>query len=224
MSSLAVDLFLASLEDLRKRMEPGAQSGDEVSLTFADEAQQQRADRFRTDLVEVLGDPALAETWTPESLSTEEVFSCYAFLAQAYLVGADERRRPYLRRMMVVIRDLGEQPDYILRALPVIAEAPVERWEILAHGGIQVEAAKARYEDRWPSSRAQIDETAERLTQPDAEPGANYHVKFLKDMGLVKVSKKPRLADQLKGDARDLWLFVKLTDEGVRFLWMLGYG
>jgi len=224
MSSPPVDLFLAALEDLRTQMDPEAESGDELAPELEDEEQRARAARFRSDLVEALSDPALTEKWTPESLASEEIFSCYVFLAQAYLNGADERRHPYLRRMMIVIRDLGEQPDYVRRALPVISEAPVERWELLAHGGLQDGATKEIYEERWPSTRAQIEQTAERLTRPDAKRGANYHVKFLKDMGLVKVSKKPRLADQLKGDARDLWLFVKLTEEGVRFLWMLGYG
>jgi len=224
MSSPAVDLFLAALEDLRSRIDPSAEAAAEINLTVEDDAHKARADRFRSDLIEVLSDPALAEKWTPESLASEEIFSCYVFLAQAYLSASEDRALPYLRRMMVVIRDLAEQPDYIRRALPVIAEAPVDRWELLAHGGLQDGATKEIYEERWPSARAQIEQTAERLTQPDAKPGANYHVKYLKDMGLVKVSKKPRLADQLKGDARDLWLFVKLTDEGVRFLWMLGYG
>ena len=223
MSDNAVPLFLAALDDLQQQVAPGAPKVAEAP-TFDDPVLEARADGFREDLVQVLADPKLGESWNPESLSTEEVFTCYAYLAEAYLRGSDDERRPFLRRMIQTVRDLSEEPGYIQRAMPVIAEAPVDRWLLLAHGGIVTGSAKDAKRKSWPASREVVEDAAHRLTRPDAEPGANFHVKFLKDMGLVKVSKKPRLARDMTGTAADLWQFVTLTDEGVRFLWMLGFG
>jgi hypothetical protein len=224
MSEQAVQLFLAGLEDLRQAMDPNAGEAEVPELAFEDDEQAERASRFRTDLVSVLGDPRLADTWSPESLSTEEVFACYVFLAEGYLRAADERRHPFLRQMLVVIRDQTEEPAYILKVLPVLALAPAERWELLAHGGMVAGAVKDAKEASWPVTREQIVKTATELTQTDADPGANFHVKYLKELDLVKVTKKPRLASELQGGPEDLWIFVSLTDEGVRLLWMLGFG
>ena len=224
MSEQAVQLFLAALDDLRRSVDPDAGDAEATELEYEDEEQAARAALFRKDRVEVLGDPRLAETWSPESLSSEEVFTCYAFLAEGYLRGANERIHPFLRRMLVTIRDQKEEPAYIRRALPVLALAPAERWELLAHGGILAGAAKEAYEPGWPVTRERIEQTAAELTDPEADPGANYHVKYLKDMELVKVRKKPRLVTEMEGGPQDLWKFVTLTDEGVKFLWMLGFG
>ncbi len=224
MSDNAVQLFLAGLNDLQQKVAPGSPPVADELPAFDDPDLQTRADGFREDLVVVLSDPKLGDAWSPESLSAEEVFTCYAYLAEAYLRGADEERRPFLRRMIQTVRDLSEEPGYIQRALPVIAEAPVDRWRLLAHGGVVSGAAKEAKERSWPATRDEIEEAAHRLTRPDTDPGANFHVKFLKDMGLVKVSKKPKLARDMTGTAADLWKFVTLTDEGVRFLWMLGFG
>ncbi len=224
MSDHAVPLFLTALGDLQQKVAPDAPPVGAEPPTFDDPDQQARGDAFREDLVTVLADPKLADKWSPESLSAEEVFACYAYLAEAYIRGADEDRRPFLKRMIQTVRDLSEEPGYIQRAMPVIAEAPVDRWLLLAHGGVVSGAAKETKRKSWPATRETIEEAAHRLTRPDAEPGANFHVKYLKDMGLVKVSKKPRLARDMTGTAADLWHFVTLTDEGVRFLWMLGFG
>lgn len=224
MSDNAVQLFLAGLNDLQQKVAPGSPPVAGELPEFDDPDLQARATAFREDLVAVLSDPKLAETWSPESLSAEEVFACYAYLAEAYLRGSDDERRPFLRRMIQTVRDLSEEPGYIQLAMPVIADAPVDRWLILAHGGIVTGAAKEAKERSWPASKEVVMEAAHRLTRPDTEPGANFHVKFLKDMGLVKVTKKPKLVRDMTGTAADLWQFVSLTDEGVRFLWMLGFG
>jgi len=224
MSDNAVQLFLAALDDLQQKVAPGAPRIASELPGFEDPVSQLRADGFREDLVAVLADPKLGEKWDPESLSAEEVFTCYAYLAEGYLRGADDDRRPFLKRMLQTVRDLSEEPGYIQAAMPVIAEAPVDRWLLLAHGGVVAGAVKEAKERSWPATREAIEEAAHRLTRPDTEPGANFHVKYLKDMGLVKVSKKPKLVREMTGTAADLWQFVTLTDEGVRFLWMLGFG
>ena len=224
MSERAVKLFLDALEELRCKMDPQAGDRAETGFQSDEPGEVKRAAAFREDLVEVLGDEKMATAWDPENVAGEEVFTCLVFAAEAYLRGGDDDRRPYLRRMIEATRDRREDPGFIQRALPVLAEAPVERWEILAHGGIAEGAAKEAYEAGWPVTRQRIEETAHRLTRPDADPGASFHVKFLKEMKLVKVSRKPRLARDMTGDASDLWKFVTITDDGVRFLWMLGFG
>lgn len=226
MSEEAVQLFLDSLGELQRRMGGAAEeapaAGDEAAAATGEGSRQQRGAWFREDLLTVLGDPRLAETWDPERLSSEEVFTTYVHVAEAYLRGAEVDRRPYLRGLMAAIRDMSEAPEYIRHILPLVIISPGDRWALLAHGGIH---AGAVTEDpaRWPITPAEVDEIAARLTHTDADPGASWHVKHLKDLGLVTVSKKPRLYSQLEHEAKDLWLFVKLTEEAQRFLATIGF-
>ncbi len=220
MSEEAVQLFLAALGDLQRRITGEAEDIAEFESDDPDKAR--RAGWFREDLLTVLGDPKLAETWDPSRLSGEEVFTTYAHVAGAYLHGAEEDRRPYLRGVMGTVRDLSEEPEYIRHLLPLLAITPGDRWALLVHGAIHG-GMIGKEEDRWPVTRAEIDAVAARLTDPDADPGASFHVKHLKDRGLVTIAKKPKLYSDLNHDPNDLWLFVKLKDEAQRFLGTLGF-
>ncbi len=218
----AVQLFLAALGDLQRKVQGDGGADEAPEFTSDDEVQMRRAGWFREDLLAVLADPALAEAWDPERLSGEEVFTTYVHVASAYLHGAEEDRRPFLRGVMTSVRDLSEDPEYVRHLLPLLAISPGDRWALLVHGAIHAEMIGTD-DAAWPMSHAEIDAIAARLTHPDADPGANFHVKSLRELGLVKVSKKPRLYSQLKHTPEDLWLFVSLKDEVQRFLATLGF-
>lgn len=222
MGEEAIQLFLAALGDLQRRIEGNEGDGEATEFLGEDDDQIRRGRWFREDLVAVLGDPRLAETWDPERLSGEEVFTTYVHVASAYLHGAEEDRRPYLRGAMTSVRDLSEDPEYVRHVLPLVAISPGDRWALLVHGAIY---AKLLGEggDAWPVPRAEIDAAAARLTHPDARPGASFHVKHLRELGLVDVAKKPRLYSQLEHTPNDLWLFVSLKDEAQRLVATLGF-
>jgi hypothetical protein len=222
MGEEAIQLFLAALGDLQRRIQ--GDEGDDEAIEFMSEDadQMRRAAWFREDLLAVLGDPRLAETWDPERLSGEEVFTTYVHVASAYLHGAEEDRRPYLRGVMTSVRDLSEDPEYVRHVLPLLAISPGDRWALLVHGAIHAKMIDEN-DAAWPVPRAEIDAVATRLTHPDAQPGANFHVKHLRELGLVNVAKKPRLYSQLEHTPNDLWLFVSLKDEAQRFVATLGF-
>lgn len=223
MSEEAVQLFLAALGDLQRLMTGEAGENDDLAEFDTDDPDRaRRATWFREDLLAVLGDPKLAETWDPSRLSGEEVFATYAHVAGAYLHGAEEDRRPYLRGTMATARDLTEEPEYIRHLLPLLTITPGERWALLAHGAIH-SGMIGKEEDRWPVARDEINAVAARLTDPEADPGASFHVKHLKDIGLVTIAKRPKLYSDLEHTPNDLWLFVQLKDEAQRFLATLGF-
>ncbi len=224
MAEEAVQLFLKTIEELEARGGETVGSGElPAGFTVEDGSRRERAVRFRDDLVAALAAPSDVDIWDPEQASTEELFATFTAAAAAYLAGGDEDCRPFLRAILTAVRELREEPQYIRAVLPMVAMSPGERWELLAHAGIHYGAVSTAHQDRWPVPREQIDATAARLTDPELVKGANWHVKHLREMGFVKVSRKPRLYDQLKHDPTDLYLFVSLTDEAPRVLSLLGF-
>ncbi len=221
MSSDAVQLFLSVMGEIK----PAADGEAPPAFASDDPDRQARADWFRADLLEVLGSSDQVALWDPEEASIDEVFATFVHIAEAYFHAVDEGTRAFLRKVMENTAALAEDPQYIRAMLPIVAMNPGERWELLGHGALVNEVCKEANEVQWPVRKKQIVATAERLNDPeiDKKLGAPFHVKHLKDMGLVKVSKKARLQDQMTNTARDMWLFVKLTDEAPRFIALLGY-
>lgn len=218
MSSDAVQLFLSVMGEIKPSDDtPPAYTSD-------DPDRQARADWFKEDLLQVLGASEVS-LWDPEEASTDEVFATFVHIAEAYFHAVDEGTRAFLRKVMETTAALSEDPQYIRAMLPIVAMNPGERWELLGHGALVNEVCADANEAQWPVRKRQIEATAERLNNPDIDRklGAPFHVKHLKDMGLVKVSKKARLQDQMSHTANDMWLFVKLTDEAPRFISLLGY-
>ncbi len=215
MSEQAVSLIVHCLDGLRAHLQ-----GDPPPALDADAPPM--AASFREDFLALYTAPEFAERWDPENPATEETMATLAHIAEAYL-RSDEERRPYLRSLMQRTRDQSEEPTYLRAAAVLVSISPADRIDLLAHGGLAHGVYAADGEERWPVPRARLEATAERLTDPELDKGANWHVKHLREAGLVKVSAKPRFQSELEGEPADLWLFVKLTDDAPRLIWALGF-
>lgn len=215
MAEVTVQLFVSCLDALQ------AQVAGETPAPLPDDAPPQAA-AYREDFLDVFGSEELAERWDEQNPATEETFSTLVHIAEAYLRTGDARR-PYLRMLMRRTRDQSEEPQYLRAAAVLISMSPADRIDLLVHGGIVNEVIEADSEERWPVPRARIEEVAARLTDPELERGANFHVKYLREAGLVKVSARPHFQSELAGGPEDLWLFVKLTDDAPRLIWALGF-